>query len=183
MKDVLTSDSMDKWAWWPTACTVVMLAFFVFVGNLPGPLNMLMFLLSLLACPAVALLLIVSACVLAWHRRPRGAASALIALTAPVILVSPMALLEPYVHLALMLTFGIGYIGPKPPRGDAVAIYDWSTGMVGSPNTFLIHDTTDAIASPQALATSAAWRNKKFLPGCGYTAQHLTGHYYVIVTC
>ncbi len=167
---------MDHWAWWPTSCTVAMLAFFVFVGGLPGPLNLLMVLLALLACPAVALLLILVACVLAWQRRPRGAASALIAVAVPIVLLVPMALMEPYVHLALILTFGIGYIGPTPLRGAPVAIQDWSTGMAGGPNTFLIHDTTDAIAESQA------GRNDVFPDECAGRSQHMIEHNYVCVT-
>ena len=158
-----------------------MVALFVFVGELPGPLNLLLTLLEVMACPAVALLLIGTACVLGWQRRPRGAISALLALAAPVLLLVPMRLMQPYVHLGLTLGFGIGYIGPAPLKGEPVAIHDWTTGMVGGPNTFLIHDPTDAIASSRTSTGFPAWRNDDLLRECAGRSDHLIGHYYVCI--
>ncbi len=175
------SVGVDRWAWWPTSCTVAMAALFVFVGGLPGPLNLLLTLLAIMACPAVGLLLIGAACALGWQRRPRGAISALLALAAPVLLLVPMLLVQPYVHLGLTLGFGIGYIGPAPLEGRRVAIYDWSTGMVGGPNTFLIHDPTDVIASSRTNTGVLAWRNDDLLRECAGGSDHLVGHYYVCI--
>ena len=181
MEVASASVGFDKWIWWPTSSTVAMVALFVFIGGMPGPLNVPLFLLALVACPGVALLLIGWAFTLFWQRRPHEAISALLAVVVPVLLLVPMALIEPYVHLGLMLTFGIGYLGPTPLEGQPVGIYDWSIGMVGGPNTFLIHDTTDAIASPETKGDLSAWRNTNFLRECADRSQHLIGHYYVCV--
>ena len=175
------SAGVDRWAWWPTFCTVAVAALFVFVGGLPGPLNFLLISLAIVTCPVLALLLIGSACVLGWHRRPRGATSALLALAVPALLLGPMVRVEPYVHLALTLGLGVGYLGHAPPEGQAVAIYDWSTGLVGGPNTFLIRDPTDAIASPHTKDGSPAWKNDDLLRECASRSEHLIGHYYICI--
>jgi hypothetical protein len=148
------------------------------VGGMPGPLSLLLPLLAIVAAPIAFLLLVGGACVFFWRQRLRKGLSALLAAAVPVLLVVPIGLLQPYVHLALMLALGIGYIGPTPDAGQRVAIYDWSTGFAGGPSTFLIHDTTDAIASPETRDISA-WRNDEFLKDCAATARHLIGHYYV----
>ena len=157
------------------------MALFVFVGGMPGPLSLVLPLLAIVVCPVVTLLLAGSACLLGWQRRPRGAASALSALAAPVLLLVPMVLIEPYVHLGLTVGFGIGYLGSPPPEGEPVAIYDWSTGLAGGPNTFLIHDRTDAIASSQAKGGSPAWGDNGFLTDCAGRSRHLIRHYYVCI--
>ena len=92
-----------------------------------------------------------------------------------------MLRVEPYVHLALTLGLGVGYLGPAPPQGQPVAIYDWSTGLAGGPNTFLIRDTTDAIAAPRAKNGSPAWKNDALLEECSGRSQHLIGHDYVCI--
>jgi hypothetical protein len=181
MEVASAAEGFDRWIWWPTAGTVAMVAVFVFVGGMPGPLNALLFLLAVVACPGVTLLLIGRSFALFRQQRPRGAVSALLAVAVPVLLLVPMGLMEPYVHLGLMLTFGIGYLGSAPHDGEPVGIYDWSTGMVGGPNTFLIHDTTDAVALPDAKSDLPAWRNTDFLRKCAGKSQHLIGHYYVCI--
>ncbi len=168
----------DRWVWWLTPATVALVALFVFVGELPGRLNGLLLLLAFVVLPLAALLLIGLACVLAWLRYWRRAASLLLAVAAPAFLVVPMAILAPYVHLGLMLAFDIGYLGPAPLQGQPVTVYDWSTGMVGGPNTFLIHDRTDAIALPLA-KSGPAWRDSDLLRTCAGRVQHLIGHYYI----
>ena len=183
MKVASTSPSSDRWAWRPTACTVAVAAFFVFVGALPGPLNLPLMLLAVATVPAATLLLVGSTCVFAWRGRPCLAGSTLSALVAPVLLLIPMVLAQPYVHLALMLAFGIGYIGPAPIEGRPVAVYDWSTGMVGGPNTFLIRDATDAVASSQASGGPSTWpralETSDLLKDCAGRVEHLVQHYYV----
>jgi len=169
----------DRWRLWPAACTVAILALFVVLDELPGPLNLLALLLTIVAGPAAALLLIGSACVLAWQRQLRRAVSALLALAAPVLLLIPMVLIAPYVHLALMLSLGIGTLGPRPSEGRPLAVYDWTTGMVGGPNTFLIHDTTDTIALPLKKGAPPAWRDNDLFRECVSRVRHLIGHYYI----
>ncbi len=179
MKDASASAKFDRWMWWPTACTVAMTAMFVFVGDLPGPLNIVLVVWALVAGPAVALLLIWLTCVLALRRRQRRAASTLLAVAVPALLLVPMELVADYVHLGLMLTFGIGIIGPMPPAGLPVAVYDWSTGFAGTNNTFLIHDITDAIAQPLTNGVPQAWRGNGWFGECAGKVQHLIGHYYI----
>jgi hypothetical protein len=173
--------SIDRWVWWPTASTFAMVAVFVFVGWMPGPLNVPMTLLSIVACPGAALLLAGWAFALFLQRRPRGAFSASFAVAVPALLLVPMALIQPYVHLGLTRAFGIGYLGPPPQMGQPIMIYDWSTGIVGGPNTFLIYDTTNAVASAWVKGKPSDWRNQDFLRACEGRSQHLLGHYYVCV--
>jgi len=173
--------SIDRWIWWPTASTFAMVAVFVFVGWMPGPLNVPVTLLSIVACPVAVLLLAGWTFALFWQRRPRGAFSASLAVPIPALLLFPMALLQAYVHLGLTLAFGIGYLGTAPQKGQPIGIYDWSTGLVGGPNTFLIHDTTDAVASAEVKGDLSVWRNKDFLWSCAGRSRHLVGHYYVCV--
>ena len=127
---------------------------------------MLLPLLAIVVFPVVTLLLIGWACVLLFRQLSRKAASALLAVAVPALLLIPISFAQPYVHLGLMLAFGIGYIGPTPDAGQRVGIYDWSTGLAGGQSTFLVHDTTDAIASPETRDTSA-WRNVDFLKNAG----------------
>jgi len=183
MKGASTSVKFDRWRWWPTACTVAMVALFVVIDELPGPLNLLALLLTVIACPAATLLLFGSACMLAWQRQLRRAASALLALAAPVLLVIPMALMGRYVHLGLTLAFGIGILGPKPLERQPITIYDWTTGIVGGPNTFLIHDTTDELTLPATKGAPPAWRDNDFFRECVGHVEHLIGHYYICTFC
>ncbi len=172
---------IDRWIWWPTASTSAMVAVFVFVGCMPGPLNVPVTLLSIVACPVAVLLLAGWAFALFWRRRPRGGFSAFLAVVVPAFLVVPMALIQAYVHLGLTVAFGIGYLGGAPQKGQPVGIYDWSTGVVGGPNTFLIHDTTDAVAVAAVKGGHSGWRNTDFLRECAGRSRHLIGHYYVCV--
>jgi hypothetical protein len=183
MKVASASVKFDAWMWWPATCTVAAMALFVVLDELPGPLNPLLLVLTVVAFPVAALLLIGSASMLAWQRQHRRVASALMALAAPVLLLIPMVFIGPYVHLALMLTCGIGTLspqtGPQLLEGGRLAIYDWTTGMVGGPNTFLIHDATDTIALPLTKDAPAAWRDNDLFRECIGRVRHLIGHYYI----
>jgi hypothetical protein len=179
MKGASASAKFDRWMWWPTACTVAMELLFLSLVELPGLLGIRLFLLAIVACPTLALLLVGMTCVLAWHRQPRRAASTLAAVVAPVLLLGPTRLMALYVHLGLTLAFGIGYLSPNSLEGQNLAIYDWTTGYAGGPNTFLIHDVTDAIALPLTKVVPPAWRDYDLFAECAGKVQPLIGHYYV----
>ncbi len=181
MKVAPPSVHCDSWTWWPAASTVAMVAVVVLAGGMPGPQSVALPLLAVLVFPAALLLLTGWACALFLLRRPHKAFSALLAIAVPALLVIPICLIQPYVHLALTLTFGIGYLGRAPDEKQPVAVYDWSTGLTGGPDTFLIHDMTDAVALPEPKGDLSAWKNTDFLRDCSGKSQHLIGHYYVCV--
>ncbi len=107
-------------------------------------------------------------------------ASAALALVAPILFCVPITLATEYLHLGLMITFGVGQLGSVPIADDQhFAVYDWSTGLVGGPDTFVIHAPTDKIARPLARNRAAApWG---FGAECAGRSRHLLGHYYLCV--
>ena len=172
---------VDRWMWWPTACTAAMIALFIFVGEMPGPLSIFLPALAIVSCPPVALLLIGSAFALGLRRQPCKAVSMLLALAIPAVLLRPIAMVEPYVHLGLTLGFDIGYLDAAPSTEGSATIYDWSTGLAGGPNTFLIHDRTDMIARPVTKDDASSWKATDLLMAYAGRTQHLVGHYHVCI--
>jgi hypothetical protein len=58
-------------------------------------------------------------------------------------------------------------------------VFDWSVGLAGGPNTFLIHDVTDEIALPLGQHKYPVETERGFGEDCAGKVQHLLGHYYV----
>ena len=167
--------------WWPSACTVVMVVLFILIGEMPGSLSIFLPALAIVSCPAVALLLIGSALVLGWRRQRCRAVSMLLALAIPAALLRPITMVQPYVHLGLTLGFDIGYLGAAPSKEGSATIYDWSAGLAGGPNTFLIYDRTDMITRPLPKDDAPVGNAMNLLMACAGRTQHLIGHYHVCV--
>jgi hypothetical protein len=85
-----------------------------------------------------------------------------------------------YVHLGLTAWCGYGQLGSPPKsNGGQFTTYDWSVGLAGGPNTFLIHDVTDEIALPMAQHTHPSISENGFGEEGAGKVRHLVGHYYV----
>ncbi len=142
-----TGNRMDKWLWRPVAITLPMLALLKLLMQLPGGLNIVIIPGSLLVFAVAFGYLLWSAVTRAVHARWRRSLSFLAALVLAIGLWSPIDRIDDRVHLWLTVTFGIGQIGPTQ-GANGVRVHDWSTGLAGGPNTFLIEDPSDRVAGP-----------------------------------
>ena len=158
---------------------VVAVTVLTFVCGIPGWVSFLAIPLSLFAYAVAALTILLWVLFLGVRRRPRKAASVLLALLAPVALWTPIAWTADYMHLALTVGFGLGTIGPTPKDGGAFVVYDWSTGLAGGPVTFLIYDMTDEIALPPLAQKRPLALQNGFGEECRGKSRRLLRHYYV----
>jgi hypothetical protein len=147
---------------------------------IPGPASLLMMTVCLLGFPIAAVVLLTTAAVLAAKKRPRGAASVFLALIVSASLFYPLVWVADCAHAALTVWFGVGELGaPSKTDPEGFAVYDWSTGLVGGANTFLIHDPTDRIALPSASRPQLPKDELGLAEICGGKAVRLLGHYYI----
>jgi hypothetical protein len=113
-------------------------------------------------------------------KRPRTAVSIFLIFLLPLILWSPINRVADLIHLGLTAGFGVGQLGvPSMSSGSNFAAYDWSVGLAGGPNTFLIHDVTDEIALPMAKHTHPSSSENGFGEKCADRVHRLESHYYV----
>jgi hypothetical protein len=136
--------------------------------------------ISVLGCAIASIVLLVMALISAIKKRPRLAASVFLALITPVLLWWPINWVADCVHLGITIGFGSGQLGaPSRSEGSGFAVYDWSVGLVGGPNRFLIHDETDQIALPMVQHTHPSISENGFGEECAAKVDHLLGHYYI----
>jgi hypothetical protein len=170
----------DRWLFWPALASTSTVASLALLNGLPGLVSFLLIPLSLLGYLVATLALLATSVVLAAKKLPRKAASVLLALATPILLWVPINWTADCVHLGLTAGFGVGQIGSaSEPDGRKFAAYDWSTGLAGGPNTFLIHDESDEIALPLARHKQPATFENGFGEECAGRVRHLLGHYYV----
>jgi hypothetical protein len=142
--------------------------------------SFLMIPISLLGYAVTSVVLLIAAGIFAAKKHPRRAASLLLVLIMPVLLWSPINWAADCVHLGLTVGFGAGQLGSSSkPDGSDFEVFDWSVGLVGGPNTFLIHDKTDRIALPMTQDTQPSVSKDGFGEECAGKMRHLLGHYYV----
>jgi hypothetical protein len=152
----------------------------VFLCGLPGPTRIFSVLFAMLAFPIGAVTLIASSTTLAVRKRPRKAASYAIALLAPVLLWMPITWTAEILHLGLTAYLGGGQLGSAAKLdGDQFAVADWSVGLAGGPNTFLIHDVSDEISLPTSRHRRPIALENGFADSCDGKVSHLIGHYYL----
>jgi hypothetical protein len=170
----------DSWAAWPALTTLAIALIVVILCGLPGIVSFVLIPLTVLGAPLVGAGLTVVALVVALRRRPRMAVSILIAVLLPALLWKPITWAADYAHLALTVGTGAGQLGRSSrPDGSPFAVYDWSVGLAGGPNTFLIYDVTDEIALPLKLHKQPIASEQGFGENCAGKVTHLRGHYYV----
>jgi hypothetical protein len=138
---------MDQWRWRPVAVTLPLLAVLKLLMQLPGDLNFFIVPLSLLAIAAMLGVLLWATAAGALRARWRQAVSFLTAFLLVLGLWSPVDWVDDRVHLWLTVTFGLGQLGPTQDV-NGTRVHDWSTGLAGGPNTFLIEDPSDRVAGP-----------------------------------
>jgi len=171
---------MDRWIFLPALASLVLVAILTFVCGLPGSVSFLMIPISLLGYTITTITLLMTAVIFVAKKRQRRAASLLIALIAPMVLWSPINWAAECAHLGLTVGFGAGQLGSASKPGDrGLAAYDWSIGLAGGPNTFLIHDETDEIALPMARHKQPSSYENGFGEECAGKVHHLLDHYYV----
>lgn len=171
---------MDHWAVWPTLATLAIALVVAIFCTLPGIVSFLLIPLTVLGALMVGAGLTVMALVLAVRRRPCIAVSILIAVLLPVLLWKPITWTADCMHLALTVWTGTGQLGRSAkPDGRSFAAYDWSVGLAGGANTFLIYDATDEIALPLTLHKQPIASEQGFGEDCAGEVTHLLGHYYV----
>lgn len=169
----------DRWLWRPA----VMLLFGAFclaeLCGLPGTVSFILILLVGVGWPAPALILLFPAGLYAVRGKVRKATSVLFAALLPILLWRPICWMADCAHIALTVGLGVGEIGSgSAAKTDRFTTYDWSVGLAGGPDTFLIYDATDEIALPLALHKSPIATENGFGEDCAGRVSHLIGHYY-----
>jgi hypothetical protein len=171
---------MDRWVFWPTFTSLGIVFVLTLVCGLPGLVSFFMIPISLLGYTVASVVLLIATGIFAAKRRPRRAASLLLVLIMPLLLWSPINWVADCVHLGLTVGFGAGQLGSSSkPDGRDFQVFDWSVGLAGGPNTFLIRDKTDQIALPIAQHTQPSTSENGFGEVCAGKVRHLLGHYYV----
>jgi hypothetical protein len=170
----------DRLLLWPGLVATAAVLCLTFLCGLPGLVSFVLIPTSVLGYLAAVVALCVFALVLLIRRRPRQAASVVIAILMPALLWAPITWAADCLHLALTAGFGAGQLKSRSkPDGEQFGVYDWSIGLAGGPNTFLIHDVTDDIALPIARHIHPLSSENGFGEECSGKVKHLIGHYYV----
>lgn len=172
--------SPDRLSVKPALLALVVVAGLALACALPGAVSFFLIPLSLLAYAlgAVVILTITVVCLL--RKRPRRTASALLILVLPVLLWRPILRAVDVVHLGLSVGFGVGQLGATSKSEDgSLVFYDWSVGLAGGPNTFLVHDPTDEVTLPLSQNTHPLRGEDNLEEECAGKVEHLLGHYYL----
>jgi hypothetical protein len=173
------SGRADGWLLWPTISAMAVATGLMFGCGLPGvvslvfiPLTVLGFILSGIVLLVVALLLVI-------RGKPRRASSFVAAVLMPALLWHQINWIADCLHLGVTVEFGRGVAGPYKASSDEsqFKVFDWSVGLAGGPSRFLIHDTTDEIATPLAQHKHPVADGIEEV--CAAKVTHLLGHYFV----
>jgi len=171
---------MDRWIFWPAFASLGIVFFLTFVCGLPGLVRFWMIPISLLGFAVTSVVLLIAAGTFAAKKHLRKAASLLLVSIMPALLWSPINWAAACAHFGLTVGFGAGQLGStSKPDGRDFQVFDWSVGLAGGPNTFLIHDKTDQIALPLARHTQPSVTENGFGEECAGKVRRLLGHYYV----
>jgi hypothetical protein len=170
----------DGWSLRPAVVSLTVVAILTLLCQLPGSVSFVLIPLSLLGygVAAAVVLVITGYCLI--KKRPRRGGSTLFVLLLPVLLWRPTNWAADIAHLGLTAGFGVGQLGSSPrSNDDSFVVYDWSVGLVGGPNTFLIHDVSDEIALPMAQHTHPPSSESGWGEECAGKVRRLMNHYYV----
>jgi hypothetical protein len=169
----------DRWFSWPPVAIVVGVFGLALLSGLPGVVSFFLIPLMVLGWPVAVVALAIAAGLLFVRGRPRKAASLLAAALLVIVYWKPICWTADCVHAALTTQFGLGQLGsPLAPGGDSFAAYDWSVGLAGGPNTFLLRDPTDEIALPLPKHKHPVASENGFGEQCAGRVSRLFGHYY-----
>ena len=187
-------DQCDTWRWWPMGSMIGVWFLFAFLDGIPGSLSFMLIPVSVLSLFLAGMTLIIVVCVFLAQRRIRRAISLALALILPFVFRAPINRAADCLHLAMMLKYGFGVLTPEQARSGALigripppvadkkssAAFDWSVGLAGGTNTFLLYDLKDEIALPLSQHKHPASQGEDgFEQRCAGESTHLFGHYYV----
>lgn len=170
----------DGWSLKPALVSWLTVAVLALLCQLPGTISFLLIPLTLLSYAAASFTVVLVAGYCLVKRRPRRGASVFLILLLPALLWRPTIFAADLVHLGLTAGFGIGQMGTTPRvKDDSFVVYDWSVGLAGGPNIFLIHDVSDEIALPMAQHKLPHSSENGFGEECAGKVERLVGHYYL----
>lgn len=170
----------DRFLLKPSLICLITVAAVELVCQLPGSVSFFLIPISLLSYGIAVIAIIIGAAYCFIQKRPRRGASLLLMLLLPVLMWRPINRADDLVHLVLTASFGAGELG-RPLRSSSAdfVAYDWSVGLAGGPNTFLIRDVTDEITLPMARHSHPPRIQNGFEEECAGRVQHLIQHYYL----
>lgn len=169
----------DRWFLWPPVAVVAGAFGLALLSGWPGTVSFFLIPLMALSWPIAVVALAMAAGLLFVRGRPRKTACLLAAALLAIVLWKPICWTADCVHAALTTQFGLGQLGsPSAPEDNSFAAYDWSVGLAGGSNTFLLRDPTDEIALPLAKHKHPVASENGFGEQCAGRVSHLFGHYY-----
>ena len=170
----------DVFSAMPGLVSLIIVAFLNCACQLPGSISFLLIPLSLLGYAVGSVAVLAVTVYLAINKRPKRGASVLLILLLPALRWLPITWGADFVHLGLTAGFEAGYLGDPIKLNDHNFIaYDWSVGLAGGPNTFLIHDVTDEIALPMDRHTKPSNSKNDVENECAGRVRRMVSHYYV----
>ncbi len=174
------SAAVDRWLIGPAIAATIVVAVLTFFCGLPGDVSFVLIPLFVLGCTVALVATLLTVLVLLVRRKPRKAASALLIVLIPILLWLPINWAADCLHMELTTELGMGQLGSaQRPNGSPFAVYDWSTGLAGGPNTFLLYDVSDEIRLPPGRQKRSDASYNGFSDECAGKSRHLLGHYYV----
>lgn len=169
----------DSWFSWPPIAIVAGVFGLALISGLPGVVSFFLIPVIVLGWPVAVVALAITAGLLFGRGKTRKAASLLATALLVIVLWKPICWTADCVHVVLTTQFGIGQLGsPQAPGDDSFAAYDWSVGLAGGPNTFLLRDPTDEITLPLEKQKHHVASENGFEEQCAGRVTHLFGHYY-----
>ena len=178
LKGTLTGK--DGWSLKPAIASLTMVAVLTILCQLPGSVSFVLIPLSVLGYGVAAIVILAVAAYCIVRKRPRRGASVLLILIFPMLLWRPINWAADFVHLGLTAGFGVGQLGRSSRSNDgSFVVYDWSVGLAGGPNTFLIHDSSDEIVLPISQHAHPLSSENGLEEECAGKARRLIRHYYV----
>jgi hypothetical protein len=177
-----TSPTLDTDRWLPAIPIATLIATFCLLlfCSLPGWLNFILIPIVVLGLPVVAIILFVWTIFLLAKKMWKRAVSVCVATALPVLLFQPIIWAVDFVHLGLTVGLGIGELNNTLPDVDRrFQAHDWSVGLAGGLNTFLLHDETDEIALPPTRHRDHVVPEDSLEKMCAGRVRHIVSHYYV----
>lgn len=170
----------DRWSFRLPLVSLITVAALQLLCQLPGLVSLVLIPISLIIY-GIAFFAIAAIAIYRFARKgSRTGASVLLAALLPVLLWRPINWVADVVHVGITVGLGGGQLGTPPKSSDdGFVVYDWSVGLAGGPNTFLIRDVTDEIASPSAQHAPPPRSEDGFEEECGGKVRRLISHYYV----
>lgn len=170
----------DRLVLWPSAVSVATFSVLALICHLPGSVSFVVAPIAISGFLVTVVVIIAFTAILLLREQPRRAVSILLIALLPLTLLKPINLAVDDIHLALTIGLGVGQLGTvQEPSRELLRVYDWSVGLAGGPETFLIFDGNDRLARPSSPRPDTLGSERSWLGECGGRSTHLLGHYYV----